>query len=51
MQALVAKKPDLWENNCWHPHQTAISQRHVGFQPEDRDAFAASLRIMSASAG
>ena len=32
---------------CWHPHQTAISQRYLGFVPADRDAFAASLRIMS----
>jgi hypothetical protein len=51
MQALVVERPDLWENNCWHPHQTVISQRHVGFLPEDRDAFVASQRIMSASAG
>ena len=48
MQALLAAKPDLWENNCWHPHQTAISQRHVGFLSEDRDAFVACRRIMSA---
>ena len=47
MQALLAAQPDLWENNCWHPHQTAISQRGLGFAPGDRDAFAASLRIMS----
>jgi hypothetical protein len=48
MQMLLMAKPGLWENNCWHPHQTAISQRELGFTSDDRDAFTASLRIMSA---
>ena len=49
MQKLLSARPGLWENNCWHPHQTAISQRELGFASDDRDAFTASLRIMSAS--
>ena len=45
-QQLLRQWPGLWDNNCWHPHHTPLSQRGLGLSLErDRDAFAAKLRI------
>ncbi len=35
----------IWDNNCWHPHQTLISQQGLGYLAADRNAFEAKVRI------
>jgi|GEM_PF-1353311 len=43
---LLRQWPGLWDNNCWHPHQTPLSQRGLGLRLEQyHDAFAAKLAI------
>ena len=45
-QGLLRQWPGLWDNNCWHPHHTPLSQRGLGLSLErDHDAFAAKLAI------
>jgi hypothetical protein len=46
MQALLKRAPELWANNCWHPHQMPLSQRNLGFTDADRDAFTAARALM-----
>jgi hypothetical protein len=46
--ALLRAHPWLWANNCWHPDRTPLSQKGLGFLPEDTDAFQAKLRVMGA---
>jgi hypothetical protein len=44
---LVRDHPWLWDNNCWHPHQTPLSQRGLGLERTHfRDAFEAKLAVM-----
>ena len=44
---LVRGHPWLWDNNCWHPHQTPLSQRGLGLGEKPfRDAFEAKLEVM-----
>ena len=43
--------PWVWANNCWHPHRTPLSQKGLGFLPEDGDTFQAKLRVMGAGPG
>jgi hypothetical protein len=45
-QALLADSPWLWANNCWHPMQTPLHQKGIGFEAGDRDVFAAKARIL-----
>jgi hypothetical protein len=45
-QRLLIEWPGLWDNNCWHPHHTPLSQRGLGVGRERyQDAFAAKLAI------
>lgn len=45
-QGLLRRWPGLWDNNCWHPHHTPLSQRGLGLSLERyQDAFAAKLAI------
>jgi hypothetical protein len=48
-QELRSQNPWVWANNCWHPEQTPLHQKHIGFTPEDRDPFAAKVRILEAA--
>jgi len=47
-QALRAENPWVWANNCWHPEQTPLHQKQIGFRADDRDPFVAKLRILEA---
>lgn len=39
--------PWIWENNCWHPHRTPLSQKGIAPNlPSFRDAFDAKLKVM-----
>ena len=43
-QGLLRQWPGLWDNNCWHPHHTPLSQRGLGLDlHQHRDAFSAKL--------
>ena len=45
-QKLLRQWPGLWDNNCWHPHHTPLSQRGLGLSlARYHDAFAAKLAI------
>ena len=44
---LINKDTWVWDNNCWHPHQTLISQLGLGYLPSDRNTFDAKFRIMN----
>ncbi len=45
---LVQQHPWLWDNNCWHPHQTPLSQRGLGLDASrHRNTFDAKLEAMS----
>lgn len=48
-QALRVEHPWVWANNCWHPEQTPLHQKHIGFTPGDRDPFVAKIRILDAA--
>jgi hypothetical protein len=43
---LLKKYPWVYDNNCWHPAQTPISQKGLGFTQQDRDPFKAKIAIM-----
>jgi hypothetical protein len=37
----------VWNHICWHPHQTIMSQKHLGFEDvETHNTFEAKLAIM-----
>jgi len=37
----------VWNHICWHPHQTIMSQKHLGFEGlQTHNAFEAKLAIM-----
>jgi hypothetical protein len=45
-QGLLRQWPGLWDNNCWHPHHTPLSQHGLGLSLERyHDAFAAKLAL------
>jgi hypothetical protein len=45
---LVRDHPWLWDNNCWHPHQTPLSQKGLGLEDNRaRNAFDAKLEVMN----
>jgi hypothetical protein len=47
---LSMANPWLWSNICWHPHQTPMSQRYLGFEGlTTHNTFEAKLKIMGAS--
>jgi hypothetical protein len=46
-QSLRQKFPWIWANNCWHPFQTPLHQKFVGFRHDDADPFVAKTRILS----
>ena len=47
-QDLIQQYPWLWDNNCWHPHQTPLSQRGLGLDASrHRNTFDAKLEVMS----
>ena len=48
-QKLLADFPWVWANNCWHPMQTPLHQKGLGFTSEDTDVFAAKVRILEAA--
>jgi hypothetical protein len=49
-QRLLREWPGLWDNNCWHPHHTPLSQRGLGLDPlRYHDAFAAKLAVHAAT--
>src|SRR5579871_619239 len=50
-QELRTQHPWVWANNCWHPEQTPLHQKHVGFTAEDRDPFVAKIRILDTALG
>jgi hypothetical protein len=51
-QALLRQWPGLWDNNCWHPHHTPLSQRGLGLSlTQHQDAFAAKLAIQGVLVG
>jgi hypothetical protein len=45
-QALLADFPWIWANNCWHPMQTPLHQKGLGFAAQDTDVFVAKVRIL-----
>jgi hypothetical protein len=45
--ALLQQNPWVYDNNCWHPFQTPLSQTEVGFNLKtDRNPFEAKIRII-----
>jgi hypothetical protein len=37
----------VWNHICWHPHQTSMSQKHIGFERvKTHNTFEAKLAIM-----
>jgi hypothetical protein len=47
---LCRAHPWIWDNNCWHPQQTPLSQRGVGYDSRRfRNAFEAKLAVMRAA--
>jgi hypothetical protein len=48
-QSLLGQYPWVWANNCWHPAQTVLRQKLIGFTSEDRDPFAAKVRILESA--
>ena len=45
--ALSAKNVWLWNHICWHPHQTPMSQKHIGFEGlKVHNTFEAKLTIL-----
>ena len=36
-------------NNCWHPEETPLHQKGIGFSADDDDPFEAKIRILKKS--
>lgn len=47
--SLVDKHPWVWANNCWHPSQTVLRQKQIGFTSEDTDPLRAKVRLLNAA--
>jgi hypothetical protein len=44
---LLRKHPWLWDNNCWHPHRTPLSQKQISpLLKEHKDVFRAKIEVM-----
>ena len=50
-QELRKQYPSIWANNCWHPLETPLHQKGIGFAPEDEDPFVAKIRILENALG
>ena len=48
-QELRKQYPWIWANNCWHPEETPLHQKGIGFSADDDDPFEAKIRILKKS--
>jgi hypothetical protein len=48
--ALTRQYPWIWDNNCWHPHHTPLSQRNLGIDNNRfHNTFESKLFIMKSN--